>query len=118
MIELDMAVQRGKLRLLARVVSDWTPRGEILRGGRHGYCTAHLSHESLMYASGADSYFVFLYMLAMRVFLEALSPRVSYSYFTLHDSRPRWPLHITSTHHGAKLFLSPSGFYNYYSSCF
>jgi len=45
MIELDMAVQRGKLRLLARVVSDWTPRGEILRGGRHGDCTAHLSQK-------------------------------------------------------------------------
>jgi hypothetical protein len=48
--------------------------GEILRGGRHGYCTAHLSHESLMYASGADSYFVFLYMLAMRVFRGSVSP--------------------------------------------
>lgn len=117
MIELDMAVQRGKLRLLARLVSDWTPRGEILRGGRHGYCTAHLFH-GLLCTPAELIHISCFYMLAMRVFVEAFSPRVSYSYFTIHGSRPKWPLHITSTHHGAKLFLSPSGFYNYYSSCF
>jgi hypothetical protein len=112
MIELDTAVQGGEIALAGSCCMGLDDEGEILRGGRHGYCTAHLSRECFMYASGADSYFVFLYMLAMRVFVEAISPRVSCSYSTIHDPRPRWPLHITSTHHGARLFLSHSGVYN------
>jgi hypothetical protein len=44
---------------------------KILGGGRHGFCTAHLSHESFMYAAELISNFVFLYMLAIRVFVEA-----------------------------------------------